>query len=564
MKNITTGLFLFLLASALNAQVLFEDDFSKPKLFGESSLAYYQNGSFHIFADKGRMVYDDDHEIKDFVAEVRTEFIDGADNQGYGMFFRAADFNNCYVFTISANGYFELGGYKKGKWFIINKWERSDAIRKNGINYLRVECKGSRIGLFINGQSVKSIQDFSFSTGFIGIVAYNKVHMHFDDLKVFAAGTKVKSDYNFEPEAMDVAMDYSADPEAVFIDNFNDRSKNWSDAETVHYERGYYAIYDGDKGHFAWQGINIPNYRYEANLKVEQWQKNGSVGITTRMDGVDNYYGLFITEDKNYYFEKNAGGVVKSLILRTPIEFDINAAQTLAIEMHDDAIWLFLNGSKLTEVEDPEQMQLSNEKFGLYASKGVRANFLSLKLSPIPFSWSSAAWELLSSWCTWASLLVIGLSVLSIYRTRTRKAAELMKKRKSEIIDMIRHGQGTLSLGDVMFKYKINKKHAQSMLEHIVQEYGGAPDLNPDGSLVYEFPDFMPSEDKLRRDLIAFASKKNGRITVTETAHEMKMDLTEAEMLLDSMIDGKRVRKSESGGVVYYEFVEIIAGLKNR
>ena len=554
---------LVLSLTSLHGQILFQDDFSKPYLFGESFLAYYQHGAYHIFADKGRMVYDDDHLVADFIAEVRTEYLDGQDNQGYGLFFRASDFKNCYVFTISANGYFELGGYKNGNWFDIHKWEKTDVIRKSGVNYMRIESKRDVHKLYINGQLIKTARDATFLNGYIGMVAYEKAHIHFDDFGVYNPGTKIENRFNFEPDSIETSNDYAADPEALFIDNFSNKSKNWSDAEAVYYEKGFYTVYNGEKGHFAWQGVNQTNYIYEAHLRVDKWTKNGSAGITVRMDGVDNYYGFFITEDKHYFFERNVNGVTKNLILKTPFEFDIHVAQTLRIECRDNEFKLFLNGKELATAVDHDNFLPANEKFGLFASKDVRADFLSIKISPVPFSWLTAVSGIATSWCTWISVITIGFIVFGIRRSRKKKNAEIRKKRETEIFDMIKSSQGSLGLGDVMFRYKITKKNAQSMLENIAQEYGGAAVLNPDGSVVYEFPDFMPSEDKIRRDVVAFAAKKKGRITVTETANYLKMDLVETEVLLDAMVDGKRVKKSEQAGIGYYEFVEIIAGLRN-
>ena len=549
---------------SVSGQLIFHEDFSKPNLFGEGPLAYYQRGKYHIFAEKGRMVYNNDHWLGDFTAEVKTEFLDGDDNQGYGLLFRAHDYDNSYVFRISGNGYFELGGYKKGKWFTISKWERSDIIKKNGVNFLGVECQGTSINLFINGQFIKMVKDATYIAGYVGIVAYNKTHIHFDDLKAHKIRTKIPPDYNFEPELMDTFKDYGADVGALFIDNFSDKSKAWSEVDLVHYEKGYYTVYDGEKGHFAWQSINTSNYIYEANIQVNRWQKGGSAGITMRMDGTENYYGFFITEDQNYYFEKSVAGVAKNLIMRTPIAFDKEAQQTLRVECRDNEFILFLNGEELATALDPDNGFFSNDKFGVYASKGVRADFLSLKLSPVPFSYIRAVLSVLTSWCTWTALIIGGFIIFRVQRSRKKKNVDLRKRREIEIFDMIKNSQGSLSLGDVMFKYKITKKNAQTMLDNIAQEYGGSAVLNQDGSVAYEFPDFMPSEDKLRREVVSFAASRKGRLTVTETANQLKMDLIETEILLDSMIDGKRVKKSEESGIVYYEFVEIIASSRRK
>lgn len=190
MKKIWTQLWVILQTASVYGQIVFHEDFSKPNLFGEGPLAYYQRGNYHILAEKGRMVYDNDHWLADFSAEVKTEFLDGDDNQGYGLMFRTQDYENSYVFCISGNGYLELGGYKKGNWFTISKWERSDIIRKNGVNFVKVECRGTTINLFINGQFIKTIKDASYTAGYIGIVAYNKAHIHFDDLKVYESARK--------------------------------------------------------------------------------------------------------------------------------------------------------------------------------------------------------------------------------------------------------------------------------------------------------------------------------------------------------------------------------------
>jgi hypothetical protein len=72
----------------------------------------------------------------------------------------------------------------------------------------------------------------------------------------------------------------------------------------------------------------------------------------------------------------------------------------------------------------------------------------------------------------------------------------------------------------------------------------------------------MPSEEKVQADIISFAAMRKGRLTVTDTANFLKKDLVETETLLDKMVDGRRVRKTDTGGVVYYEFPEIMQAKK--
>jgi hypothetical protein len=546
------------------AQLLYEDDFSKEVNFSTSAYANYQNGIYHIFAKKGRMVYDTGHPLRDFVAEIKTEFIDGDDKQGYGMFFRAKDYENYYYFGIAANGNFELGYYRNNKWFEICKWKKSSAINLSGINFLRVACTGAQIELFVNGLSVGKFADKNYSYGYLGIIAFDDVHVHFDDLKVYKAGTALDSKYNFAPEIPNTEADYAPDSRAYFLDNFLNRTHHWAQSEEVHYERGYYNMADDNSGHYSWLSIPQTDFVYEVNLKVSKWQKNGSAGIQFRMKDSDNCYGFFITEDSAFYLEKSVRGTGTVLVPHTPVRFDQSKVQTLRVECQGPHFKLFLNGTELAVAEDPENLFQSETNFGFYVSKGMNANVLSVIILPVPFSLRLAAMDLATSGCFWTSVIVIGGLVFGIHRSRKTKRQAIQNQREKEIFDMIKGKDGVLSLGDVMFKYKISKKKAEDTVERITREYGGSAQLNPDGGLVYEFPDFMPSEDKLRREIIEFAGMRSGRLTVTDTANYLKQDLNETEIILDKMVDGKRIKKDVENEITYYDFVEILSERKRK
>jgi hypothetical protein len=546
------------------AQLLYEDDFSKEVNFSTSAYANYQNGVYHIFAKKGRMVYDTGHPLRDFVAEIKTEFIDGDDKQSYGMFFRARDYENYYYFGIAANGNFEFGYYKKNKWFEISKWKKTSSINLSGINYLRVACTGPHMELYINGQLAGKFTDNNYSAGYLGIVAFDEVHIHFDDLKVYRAGTTVDMKYAFTPETANTEADYAQDSKAYFLDNFLNRGHHWAQSEEVHYEKGYYNMADDNSGHYSWLSVSQTDFIYEANLKVNKWQKNGTAGIQFRMKDSDNCYGFFITEDSTFYLEKSVRGTATDLVPHTPVKFDKSQVQTLRVECQGQTFKLFLNGTPLASAEDPENLFENETNFGFYVSKAVNVNVLSVKISPVPFSLKLAVWGVATSWCFWASVMVIGGLIFGIYHSRKTKLRTVQNQREKEIFDMIKGKDGVLSLGDVMFKYKISKRKAEETVEKISKEYGGSAQLNADGGLVYEFPDFMPSEDKLRREIITLAGMRRGRLTVTDTANHLKQDLNETEMILDKMVDGKRIKKDVENEITYYDFVEILSERKGK
>ncbi len=564
-RAIAAWLLIFLtIAPNLRAQLLYEDDFTKTTAFGTSAYSNYQNGIYHILAKKGEMTYDNGHDLADFAGEIKTEFIDGNDNQAYGILFRAKDYNNCYFFGISGNGYFELGYYKKGKWFNIEKWKKTPLVNLSGVNFLRVSCKGAQIQLLINGQLAGTYVDRNFQNGYFGVTSFDDVHAHFDDLKIYKSGTALNPKYDFGPEQPNTECDYAQDPDAVFLDNFLNRSRNWGESQDAHYERGYYNMADDSTGHYTWLSNGQTNFILESNFIVNSWQKHGRAGILFRMRDHENYYGFFITEDSSYFLQKSVRDSKTDLIPHTPVKFDKSKAQALRVMCRGNKFTLFLNGYELATAEDPADEFSDENRFGFYVSKKMNVSFLSVKILPVPVSIKLAVMSLATSWYFWASVLIVGGLVFGVYHSRKAKRQTVQQQREKEILDMIKSKEGVLSLGDVMFKYKISKRKAGLMVENIAREYGGSPQLNPDGGVVYEFPDFMPSQDKLRREIIGFAAMRSGRLTVTDTANYLKKDLTETELLLDEMVDGKRVKKDIENEITYYDFVEILSERKRK
>jgi hypothetical protein len=119
-------------------------------------------------------------------------------------------------------------------------------------------------------------------------------------------------------------------------------------------------------------------------------------------------------------------------------------------------------------------------------------------------------------------------------------------------------------MGDVMVYYKISKRAASQLMEQVMEDYGGVGRVTSEGGLLYDFPDFMPTEEKMLREIIVLAGRHEGRVTVTEAAGHLHKDIVETETMLDGWVDGKRVRRVSEEGITYYEFVEILVGKKKR
>jgi len=65
----------------------------------------------------------------------------------------------------------------------------SDAIKQGSTtNRLRIDCVGSNIALFVNGQQVATVSDASYTSGDVGFLAGTfeipSTEIHFDNLLV--------------------------------------------------------------------------------------------------------------------------------------------------------------------------------------------------------------------------------------------------------------------------------------------------------------------------------------------------------------------------------------------
>ncbi len=554
---------MLVVAAPIWGQPLAEEHFDTKGNFTDSPYAYHFEGAYHIYDVDGRWSMDTKRAFKDFLAVIRTEFMGGASNYGYGIIFRGKDLRNFYEFRISGNGQYGMGMYVDKSWTRILPWKEHTAIRTEGINYLGVEAVGPRFVLFVNGVALDTVEHSKYTEGHIGLVAYDSVHAHFDDLRVFPAGTSPSSNFDFTPSARMTEKDYDYSADVTFMDNFIDHSNHWGESGGAYYESGSYTVYDESSDHYSTQSVSCRDVELEVNFRVFEWSKEGLAGIIFGLSDDDNYALLTISETGMASAQRKTYGSRYNLLPPTAVPgFDKNAVQTLTIRIRQPVLHFTVNGHDLGEFSDERGYYSTADRVGLYAGRSTRANFLSIRARPLPFSWAAFANDTARSpgvwFCTLSSLGV----VLLIVFVRRRKHAARRKKLDQEVFDLIKSSHGVLRLGPVMAKYRVTRKEAQAILDDVASKYGGQAVLETDGGITYEFPDFMPSEEKVQADIISFAAMRKGRLTVTDTANFLKKDLVETETLLDKMVDGRRVRKTDTGGVVYYEFPEIMQAKK--
>jgi hypothetical protein len=141
----------------------------------------------------------------DFTYEVDVLRTQGTTSSSQGMIFRSDGSEaNCYVFHTDATGYYLIYKYVNGasSWLISN-WTYTSALNVgyNVWNTLKVVANGSTLQFYANGTLLETISDTSFTTGKVGVKAYDVSYdsnvKHFDNAKLTVptnASAEISSD----------------------------------------------------------------------------------------------------------------------------------------------------------------------------------------------------------------------------------------------------------------------------------------------------------------------------------------------------------------------------------
>ncbi len=163
--------------------VILQDDFSNSSsgwdvVSQDQGSTGYQDGGYRIFVnDVNYSVWANPNQgsYTDVHSEVDAHKIGGVDDNEYGIICRHADPSNYYAGVITSDGYF-------GFWRRVNggdlemigggNMQTSDAINQSdGTNHIRLDCVGSTLTLYANGQELGSVTDDTISSGDVGLYA---------------------------------------------------------------------------------------------------------------------------------------------------------------------------------------------------------------------------------------------------------------------------------------------------------------------------------------------------------------------------------------------------------
>lgn len=159
--------------------VLFSDNFNQDRgdwevYSDENGEVFYEGGWLHVInyttapIDTVTLL---DGNYSDFILEVDTKLVDGTDDNWHGIVCRFQDVSNYYAFAISADGYYLIAKFVDDIVTDLEPITPSEHINQgwDTVNSVIIECNGNRLTLSVNGHTLGSVTDSTFSSGAIGL-----------------------------------------------------------------------------------------------------------------------------------------------------------------------------------------------------------------------------------------------------------------------------------------------------------------------------------------------------------------------------------------------------------
>ncbi len=536
MKTFFAVLWLFGLSFPLPGQVLLKEDFSKKGKFPEDNRTYYFNGVYHVYSHESVRLFDPSKNFKDFTAEIRTEFISGATAAFYGLYFRHDRHMNGYSFLITSWGYYNLHRtFQKPNGEVdsenLTSGTADSVFNKKGVNYLKTECKGDTIRLYINGHKVQTVTDSVIPEGIIGIYVWKDLHVHFDDLTVYKKNVTGK--YSFKPVFPDSAFDEKSDSKTINLINFN-KFTGWKDIPGAFHENGLYRIDSSAYiNNYIYNYVNT-DFSIRANLKIREWPRHGELRLSWYPDQSDYETEIGIIGDSTLrYVNKPAG--IRNTLRNFPFRYETGTFVRLQIDKKDGDTKISVNGHEriviIDESYEPRTFNWiefrtegigidlysikiskhSDEEYGIGTKDlscpviRVSGNLKTAKKPPVEDEsdripeddssfFSNLFLTIFSNY--FLTIILIGASqILLIWGiVRWRNA---VRYNATHFVDYIRERNGSFFLNEFSARFRFSLSKAAAVMDKMVKDYGGYRyPVKDENDAFYDFPTFMSDVPK--------------------------------------------------------------------
>jgi hypothetical protein len=175
-------------SATLALKVLYEDDFSRPSWFEESS-EYYEfetvDGRYRIESKTPGSGYWSvrSQSLTDTILQVNAQRESGDADGYFGLVCRHLDGENYYALVIGSDGFYGIALQSDGEFeFLDEGMDASGVILKDAANRLQADCIGDRLVLYANGQKLLEVQDDSLEEGDAGVIAGTRTGDEFSAL----------------------------------------------------------------------------------------------------------------------------------------------------------------------------------------------------------------------------------------------------------------------------------------------------------------------------------------------------------------------------------------------
>jgi hypothetical protein len=178
--------------------LIYEDDFSiragwvieETDGFG----MYYQAGGYRIHnrSSSSNVSSTRSFEHPDIRVEVDAIRVRWSLGGYYGVVCRFQNFQNMYAFVIGGDGFHAIAKIQQGEVSFLREGQmQNGSIYSEGeVNRISGICQGSQLALEVNGQRLLEMEDFTFDSGYVGLVVGNQDPpgnlIHFDNFALYA------------------------------------------------------------------------------------------------------------------------------------------------------------------------------------------------------------------------------------------------------------------------------------------------------------------------------------------------------------------------------------------
>ena len=344
-------------------RVFFEDDFSDPGSgwevgeYTEGSVGYRDGYYFVTSVSDGQTMWGvANQDYADLAIEVDAIQVvaPANNNNGYGVKCRVqsgGSGGDGYALLVSGDGYYSIQVIVSGSYEPLIEWTASSAVNQGySTNRIRVVCEGTRLALFANGELLGEVDDSTYSSGDISLMAVtledSVTEAHFDNLIVTGSGA-------------------GASGEILFQDDFEDPNSGWEvrdygDSGTGTYGAGNYRMVGTVDGIMVW----TVGYQLFSDLVMDVSttqvsaapNDNNGYGLMCRLQpgASGDGYAFLISGDGYYSIQLITKGDYEPLVewATSPVVNQGNSFNQLRVICDGTYLALIVNGELLAEAND--------------------------------------------------------------------------------------------------------------------------------------------------------------------------------------------------------------------